>query len=227
VATPFGTDGGPGALEDTAAFFLATSPDQAALILERRRAGYLLLVDPITHAAESAAYAPPGAKTPVVASWDRIRGPRLSVSPEVDDLVAVRIYFDNGLSSRGLPTLANYRLVYEGSPGGSRQVRLFEIVPGATVLVRGATVGATVRAASEIRTGQGRETRWYASTNADAQGSASLVVPFSTGQNGTVVASPYRVTCGDTETVVAVSSQEVEQGSSVDVPCGTTRRETP
>lgn len=193
VATPFGTDGGEGAMETTAAFFLATSPGEAERILESRRAGYLMMTDPLTHAAFSAAFAPPDAVAPVRSEVDRIRGPKLAVTPEVDDLVAVRVYYDNGMSSRGLPSLHRYRLVYEGSPEVARQVRLFEIVPGDPIEIRGARPGASVSVAVGLRTNRGRAATWRTSAIADGEGRATVLVPFSTGSNGEVVAGSYAV----------------------------------
>lgn len=223
VATPFGTDGGEGAMADTAAFFLTRSPDEARRILEERRAGHLLLADPLTHAAESSAWAPAGPGSPVVVEWHPIHGPRMSVTPEVDDLVAVRVYYDSGLSSRGLPTLGRYRLIYEGSPAVARQVRLFEIVPGADLTVHGASPGAEIRASVAVRTNRGRDAIWFASAAAAADGTAMLRVPFSTGANGAVEAGPYRVGCGQAQVDVAVPSTAVESGESVDVDCSGAR----
>lgn len=143
----------------------------------------------------------------------------MSVTPEVDDLVAVRVYYDCGLSSRGLPTLTDYRLIYEGSPAAPRQVRLFEIVPGARLLVRGAEPGAVVRAAVGIRTNRGRSPTWHVSAEADDEGSARLSVPFSTGENGAVLGGQYRVTCGGTQAIVTVPSRAVERGETVEAIC--------
>ena len=219
VATPFGTDGGDGAMEDMAAFFLTRSPAEARRILEERRAGYLLIVDPLTHAAESAAWSPGGLRSPVTVDWDAIHGPKMAVTPEVDDLVAVRVYYDNGLSSRGLPTLGNYRLVYEGPPAQTRQVRLFEFVPGAALTVSGAEPGAEVRAGVGVRTNRGREAGWHVTAVAAPDGTAVLRVPFSTGENGTTVAGPYEVSCGQVRTTVAVPAAAIETGGRVVADC--------
>jgi len=220
VATPFGSDGGAGAIEDAAAFFLSTSPSEAADLLDRRRAGYLLLVDPVTHAAASEGWAPAGRPPPVRIDWQRIGGPRIEVTPEVDDLVAVRIYFDSGLSSRGAPTLTRYRFVYEGAAGAGRQVRLFEIVPGAELVVSGAPPGDVVRAQTQLLTNRGRSAPWYVDARADDAGSARLRVPFSTGENGVVTAAPFEVTCAGTQTDIVVPARAVEAGTPIDVACG-------
>ena len=112
VATPFGIDGGPGAMEDTAAFFTTKSPEEAESILAARRARYLLMTDPLTEAAELAALAPLGRRTPPwCGDWTGSRGPSLDIAPDADDLVAARIHSDNGLSPRGLPSLGQYRLI--------------------------------------------------------------------------------------------------------------------
>jgi len=223
IATPFGTDGGKGALEDAAAFFLSTSPEAAERILDRRRAGYVLLVDPVTHAAAFEEYVPAGREPPIRIEWHPVDGPRMLVRPEVDDLVAVRVYFDSGLSARGLPTLSHYRLVYEGAPEAGRQVRLFQVVPGAEVVVSGIDPGSAVRLRTQLSTNRGRVAQWYSDARADASGAALLRVPFSTGANGVVTASPYRVTCAGSQSEVTVPPGAVEAGTRVDVACGATR----
>jgi dolichyl-phosphooligosaccharide-protein glycotransferase len=219
VATPFGSDGGEGAIEDAAAFFLTRSPAEASRILSQRHARHLLTVDPVTQAAESAPYAPSGHPSPVSVSWHPIRGPHLSVTPEVDDLVAVRIHYDNGLSAHGLPTLDRYRLLYEGRAIGPQQVRLFEIVPAAELRISGAAPDATIRVTVSLRTNQDRGTSWYASSPADDQGRASIRVPFSSGANGAVLAGSFSVDCGGPSVVVAVPAAAVEGGQRVAVAC--------
>lgn len=217
VATPFGSDGGTGALADAADFFLATVPASAERVLERRRVSYVLMTDPLTQAAESVGLSPGAASSPVTIEWHWLRGPRVVVTPAVDDLVAARLYFDNGLSSRRLATLDRYRLVYEGPPTAPRQVRLFEFVPGASLLVEAAPPGTLVRVETSLHTNRGRRAPWRAVALTDEQGRAVLRVPYATGMNGVVMAAPYVVTGEGAAVRVDVAPAAVAGGQRVRV----------
>ncbi len=202
-------------MEDTAAFFTTRSPEEAEAILASRRARYLLLTDPLTEAAELVPLAPPGAPPPVIRRSDWLRGASLDIAPDADDLVAARIYYDNGLSPRGLPSLGRYRLIYEGAPLGARQVRLFEFVPGANLVAVGVPAGQSVRATTALRTNGGRTMAWWASGVADATGRVHLRVPFSTGVNGSVVAGSYSIQSGRLQAIANVPAAAVERGESL------------
>jgi hypothetical protein len=98
-------------------------------------------------------------------------------------------------------------------------VRLFEVVPGAELAIRGSAPGAEVVAAVELRTNRGREATWRATATSAADGTAMVRVPFSTGENGAVVVGRYRILCGETETTVSVPALAVENGGRVDADC--------
>jgi asparagine N-glycosylation enzyme membrane subunit Stt3 len=218
IASPFGTEGGEGALEDAASFFLAEDPAEAAALLARRGVRFVVLDDPANAVLEAVAVAG-SPRPPVVKVGDAQGGSSIHCEPWYDRLVAARLYFSTGQSTLQDPVaLGGFRLVSDaGDP--SAPVRVFEVVPGAAVAVRGARPGARVEARTEITTALGAF-RWTARATADLLGRAELRLPFSTGRNGQVLASPYAVADGATTVLLRLGEDEVRRGSPVEIALG-------
>ncbi len=220
LVNPFGTALGEFAMRDSAAFFLAPSPEAAAEVLKRREIGFLLLDNPITEAYYAAAFAPPEALRPVQVRRKYPYGHEVSTDPEFWELVVSRLYFFDGLQMEkgNGEALGNYRLVYESESsetwrGLTRQrYKIFEVVDGASVQISTRSM-ARVVAELVLRTNRGRIVKWESRTEADAEGRATLVLPYATGLNGAVLASRYRMSSGSNTIEIALDREQVEGGS--------------
>jgi hypothetical protein len=128
--------------------------------------------------------------------------------------------------------LRHFRLVTEG-PAGGRPLgdlfgfprpadvvpyKLFEIVPGAVLEVRGAP-GAPVLASVEVRTPTGRRFEYEAQASVADDGVARLRVPYATAASATPTRAlgPWRVAVDGAEFAVDVSEADVLEGRSVPV----------
>ncbi len=213
LVSPFGTDVGPAAMQDWAAFWFAPSPEAAEEVLARRRIGLLLLENPGSASFDMHAFAPPG--TPV--AIDTPPGPGKAFRPtEVYwSLVPVRLYFGDSD-----PSLAGFRLLYEGGGAFSRRLdetslKIFGVVPGAWLEVDRAAAGALVRASVLLRTNQGRQFVWMTQTRADTAGRAMLRLPYATGANGEVEAGRWSIDDGRGRTLISIAEEEVLRGATV------------
>jgi dolichyl-diphosphooligosaccharide--protein glycosyltransferase len=224
VANPFGTDLGPGAMEDSAAFFLARNPRSAEAIVERRRIGFVLLANPLTESYFSLSFAPPDTLPAVAVARDWLRGFRVEVKEDFWTLVVSRLYFFDGMARFGIvePPLASYRLIYE-SPTKQTWMglttstfKIFAVVPGALLAVKTEPF-RTVAATARLMTNQGRLVNYRAAARADASGFAKIRLPYATGANGTVKAFPYAVTDGITQRSLSVSNAQVTGNLVVEV----------
>lgn len=224
VVTPFGTDGGAGAMEDSAAFFLARDPAAAEAVLERRRVGFVLLFNVIGEVQTLHGVAAPGLPEP--ASLVRsLGGASFELTESFLALPISRLYFHDGSAGRrdALPGLGAYRLLFETAstrPANwvdEKQAKLFSVVPGATVRVGNAKPGGKVVVLVPVSTNTGRQFVWATSALADADGRAVLRVPYATGANGRVQAARYAVGDGERAVEVAVSEEAVTTGGSVAV----------
>lgn len=129
-----------------------------------------------------------------------------------------RLYYEDGLGGRdtlGHDTvgLQHYRMVYMTS--GTDPVKVFEYVKGATITGT-ASPGATVKARLNVTFGDGAHT-YYAATTAGADGSYSLVVPYPTSATvGTAITQPaYILTSGTSSAEVQVPASAVDNGETV------------
>jgi hypothetical protein len=133
----------------------------------------------------------------------------------------------------GRRRLGHFRLVTEG-PAGGRPLgdlfgfprpadvvpyKLFEIVPGALLEVRGAA-GAPVLASVEVRTPTDRRFEYEAQGSVAGDGVARLRVPYATAESTTPTRAlgPWRVQVDGAEFAVDVSEADVLEGRSVPVP---------
>jgi asparagine N-glycosylation enzyme membrane subunit Stt3 len=168
---------------------------------------------------------------------ERLRGRYLVTTSEEDPLsVAGQLHDHDGLAVGSRPALARFRLVSESSPGGRglgeifrparRNViayKLFEVVPGARVLVE-ALPGQAVQASLEIRSNQGRFFRYRARGVADEEGHARLVLPYATEPSPLPVSPPrtealgaYRLEVAGRTRALRVSEQAVTSGEELRV----------
>ena len=178
VATPFGTDIDPSSLADEASFHLESDPDAAEELLRRRAIGWVLVQNPARPVATLRPFAP-GKPEMAIEERSADGGTRYAFHPEFFDLVGSRLWFFDGNSrSGGVPGLGGFRLLAESQTpnhvlGFRPQAhKLFQVVPGARLTVRGLDPGAGVVAAVPVRTNVGREFVWETRAAADASGTA-------------------------------------------------------
>lgn len=216
VASPFGSDIGRGAMADTAAFFLEEDPVAARALMERRGVRWIVIDDLPSTVLEAVAFAG-SPNPPVTRVDDRARGAYIHCERSFDRLVAARLYYETGSASAMNPVaLGDYRLVGEVGPrGGPATARLFEVVKGALVRLRGSRPGRPVVATATITTTLGQFS-WRATAQSDALGVASMRLPFATGRNGTVLASAYVVSDGFDTSALAATDEQVLTGAHLE-----------
>jgi asparagine N-glycosylation enzyme membrane subunit Stt3 len=221
VVSPFGTEGGGGAMQFAAQVNLSRDPGDAERLLLGRRIGYVVVGDPLRHALVDQGFAPAGTPAMVRRACSVTEGATLEVDDEYASRLAPRLYYFDGLSRAGeLGGPADgFRLVYE-TPGAEERLKIFEIVSGARLTVTGARPSGPVFVAARVRTNQGRELVWNVAARADRSGSAHVRLPYATGHNGAVEATVWSVSDGASTTDVATSESDVLQGRSVDVRLG-------
>jgi asparagine N-glycosylation enzyme membrane subunit Stt3 len=227
VSSPFGVEGGPGALEADAAFHFAADQGEAEAILARRRVGLVALTRPIDEVISLLDLAPPG-RAPVAALVSEGLGhQRVIIDPTFNDLVAMRLWLWDGMSGGldgrlvedGRPALDAFRLVGESSTPSLWQAvstplyKLFQPVAGLRLTVR-TTPGARVEARVALTTAGGRREGWRTSALAGADGRALLRLPYATGQNGEVQAGAWLLSDGQAEAELPVLERDVLGGAT-------------
>lgn len=225
VVTPFGTDGGVGAMEDSAAFFLAADPAAAEAVLQRRRVGFVLAFNLVGEVQTLHGISPQGIPEPAALVESIGLGATYQLSEAFLALPVVRLYFNDGSGGRkdGVPGLGAYRLLYEtpstqpASWIDEKQAKLFAVVPGATLAVVGARPESRVVAVVPVLTNTGRRFAWGTFAISDAAGRVEVRVPYATGTNGRVEADRYAVGDGERSVEVAVSEEAVTTGGTVAV----------
>lgn len=219
VVTPFGTDGGAGAMEAAAAFYLAPSAAAAERALEHRRIGFVLVSNPASDVRLLSAFAAePGAGS---ADPGVPRGERLATPDAYWQLPVSRLHFRDGSGSPqvGLPALGRYRLLFETPPARPREspLKLFGFVPGAVVVIDHARPQGLVTAETQILTNAGRAFRWATTGHADGGGQARLRIPYATGYNGATRTGALAVTDGVGVAEVTVTEAQVVDGLTLAV----------
>lgn len=96
--------------------------------------------------------------------------------------------------------------------------KLFERVRGAELRMAGAPPGQRVSARVELTTPLGRKVALVVEAVAGADGRATLRLPYATGANGGVQASPRRVEAGRATRLLAVPETVVRDGRPADLP---------
>ncbi|HSN92752.1 MAG TPA: hypothetical protein VLS93_16085, partial [Anaeromyxobacteraceae bacterium] len=223
VSTPFGTDIDPRSLEDQAAFFTAADPEAAAALLRARRVGFLLLHNPVREIATMSRFAP-GAPEWAIEERGLATGSRYAMRPEMFDLVVSRLFFFDGGSRSGEPrALGAYRLLAESPSQVSvlgltaQAYKLFGVVEGARLSVRGARPGTAVAASLPVATAAGRRFLWATGAAADWNGAATLRIPYASGPNGASLAGPVTVGDGARSRLVTLEERQVVEGLEVPV----------
>ncbi len=235
LVSPFGTDGGEGAMEDAAAFYLTPQADAGEALLKRRGIGFLLLNHPASDYWMFAGFVPKDTPKPVRFVERRggvdIFDPTEALAP----LPVSRLYFLDGTEAPDtrLPALGGYRLLFEtpstrpGSWVQEAQFKLFGVVPGATVAVRNARPQARVVGQVWVLTNAGRPFVWSTSGQSDAAGAVTLHIPYATGLNGQIRALPCRVSDGERAAEAVLTEAAVTTGETIDVDLRETRPAAP
>ncbi len=231
VSSPFGIDGGPGAIEVDAAWHRATDQAAAEAILAERRVGLVVVFEPLDEMVSLKDFAPPGAMEVFRPGPDHWRLDEVQVLPPFRMVVPVRLWLwdgmwgeaDGQLAMLRPPAVDAFRLVAESSSitiwskVGVAMFKVFQPVPGAQVTVRGTAPGGFVEASTHVRTNRGRSFEWTTRATADAAGVARFRLPYATGLNGAVEASPWRLFDRRRATGLSVAERSVLRGEPLEV----------
>ncbi|HET9553571.1 MAG TPA: hypothetical protein VFP50_11440 [Anaeromyxobacteraceae bacterium] len=224
VGSPFGTEGGEGALEDEAAFLFARSEADAEAVLSRRRIGVVALGGLPFYVASMRTLAPAGAPPAFEEERSIGDGRTLKLLSGYYDLVPSALYYGDGVARdpTSTPALGGFRLLYESratsaDPLHDERFKLFGVVEGARVQVSGLEANGVVSALVELETNQGRRVAWRTRGVADAAGRASLRVPYATGLNGAVRAGALLLESGSHEGAAAIDERAVLEGGVISV----------
>jgi AglB-like glycosylation protein len=234
VSSPFGVEGGEGALQVDAAWHRATDQATAEAVLAARRVGLVLVFEPLDEVVSLEAFAPPESLRVFDLGPDPDRLDNVQVLAPFRMLTVVRLWLWDGMwgeadgrpMQTGLAAIDGFRLVGETvtlsiwNSVGVPMFKLFQPVPGGRVSVRGARPGASVEASTRLRTNRGRVVEWSTRATADAAGVARFRLPYATGRNGAVEAAPWRFSDGQTATGVALGEQAVLLGQQLEVTLG-------
>jgi hypothetical protein len=153
----------------------------------------------------------------------RIADGKVEFLPGVEDVVTARLFFADGGSTRGAPALGGFRLVHETrgidlvDPLRDTRVKLFEVVHGARLAVRGVAPGGRVVARAAVATAAGRTFGYETWGVAGSDGTVDLRVPYATGENGTSRAGEYEVASDGATARAQVPEAAVRSGSVIAV----------
>lgn len=230
IATPFGTEARephpadpahPSAMEDAAAFFFSATPEAAEAVLARRRAGFVVLRSPKNELVSELGFAPPGTQPVADVAFDWLEGPTPRPREGFLRMVPSRLYYFDGMSAPApgagqAAALGGFRLLYESLYGESipgfpraQLYKVFGVVPGAPVALRGGTPGSIVIARTRVETNQHRVFEWSTWVRLDEFGRAALRLPYATGRNGLVTAGPYTLTDGTHQGTLTLDERDV------------------
>lgn len=158
-----------------------------------------------------------------------LRGRYVVTLPDANPgTVVARLHHEEGSHAGALPALQHFRLITEApaagrsigeifrrQPPGSVPYRLFEIVKGARLEVRGAP-GSDVVATVSLLTPTGRKRQYRNAARVDDDGWARLVLPYSTeATQPTRARGPYRVRVAGVDHALRVSEAQVVEGEQV------------
>jgi hypothetical protein len=215
LATPFGIDAGRSSMEDLARFFTESDPTAAERLLDRRGVQFVLLDDPWEKSVLILGHG-------VRAGTEGFVSGRANVLSRPGDLVIVRLIGARGSATGGAvprPALDAFRIVDE-VPSERGPARLFEVVPGVELAVRGARAGARVTAAVTLQAPSGELSEWWTYAPADGKGNARLRLPFATGRNGRYAASAWTVTDGSRRRSLETADEQVLAGARSELDLG-------
>lgn len=221
IASPFGTEGGAGVLEDTARFWFATEQGAAEAVLERRHAGLVLLAQPVTEAIGLHPFALPGTPAAVVRVNGGSHGGPVRDAESFWRIVPNRLFFGDGLPTPSSPALDAFRLLWETpttspeNPALEERWMLYERVPGARVRITGAA--GPVRASIQLETSAGRRLVWRTGAAPGAPGVVTLRLPYASGDNAGTRASEWTVTDGVVSASLVLHEADVREGNAVEL----------
>jgi len=210
IASPFGTEGGAMAMEDVTAFYTESDPEAAERLLRRRGVQYVLVKDPVKHVAMMLGHG-------VLSGAAGVKAGSNVALAHVRDLVVMRLFEAAGTASveAERPALEAFRFVDEEGDPDTSPVRLFEVVPGATVRIRGGAAGGRVTAMLGLMTPNGAEGEWRTVRRLDERGEASARLPYATGRNGRIVAGEYRLSDGQRSARLSLTEHQVVGGAEL------------
>lgn len=209
VATMYGSEA-PG-LRDSSAFYTAEIEEEANKILERNGARYVVCME-MPGSIETFAKIV-GRGTGEFFRYVDVpgRGAVGQPMPGYYRLLFMKLLLADGIDLHAGGTLfrgaaLRYRLVYEsagrldiiGAPMEIKRLKIFEHLPGASVVVR-TSPGQRVEARATVITNRGRSLPFSRAATADAEGRAVLVLPYSarTLPDGVGLVGPYTISAGD------------------------------
>ena len=219
LMTPFGSEGGAGALEDGLGWFVARRESEAAELERRRRVRWIVLPDPLPEVALGVAVLRTD-PAPARLVRDVREGAGIELAPGIDEVVSVRLFYSDGTRTRAAGALSRYRLVDEVADGPRVLAKLFEVVPGARLTVTGAAPNAPVVVEVTGVVNGLRAFRYDSAAAADPRGEAELVLPYASGRSGGLEVRAVRVTSASASALVDVPEAAVARGESVRVPLG-------
>lgn len=220
-ATPFGTEAGAEALPDWSRFLFATREQDAVEPLVARRVSHVLLANPSHELVGLRGFAPAGAPTPLLVERSVWRGETVTATGAFEGLVASRLYFADGSAGDWGVALERFRLVFEGEstrpahPINEERIQIWELVPGATIAVRGAPPGTLAAASVDVVTAARRRFRWTSLRLVAADGRAVFRVPYATGPNGRSIASACEVRAGGLRAARTIGAADVLGGAEL------------
>ncbi len=228
LVSPFGTEGGDDAMEDSATFFLSVDATAAYDVLDRRRVGILVLGDPGPEVCFAAELLPP--VSPVCTLERTVtRGVLAQFAPRVHQTVPARLWEADGSGTSSEPALDRFRLLDETQPvrlldddtgpalpAARPLFKTFGIVRGAVIRTHGGRPSTPLFAVVKLRTASGREFDWTTHAIVSPAGTAELRVPYATGMNGRVWASELVIGTYESEIGhVVIREQDVLEGESL------------
>jgi len=201
--------------EDSAKFYLSESEDAATAILDARRAKFVFIdYDTVFGGLDSLAKWANLSLSRYVKLDESESMPKAELLPPVFNTTMARLYLSDGVGTD------HFRLVYESAPAlGSRaDVKIFEYVPGAMIVVR-ASPDQRVVAMLNMTSNQGRSFT-YANRGQIRDGEFAITVPYSTEPRyATHAIEPYTIFCGNSKGVktqkINVSEEDILEGKEI------------
>jgi dolichyl-diphosphooligosaccharide--protein glycosyltransferase len=227
IATNYGTE--TYGMEEAARFFLASDEEELRKVLERNQVRYVI-VDKVLGDLPMYAKLIGYNGRFFEEQWNpRIGKTEYIPSPEVFSLISSRLFFADGSFAeaagiRFLP-VEGLRLVYEsaspasvgGFPWEIKRMKVFQVVQGATVKVRGVP-GTEVILTQPIETNQGRVFTYNNGKVFDKSGLATFKVlyprkngPFSTGATGQPLISSH-----GQKHIITVRDEDISAGHIIE-----------
>ncbi|NMC10305.1 MAG: oligosaccharyl transferase, archaeosortase A system-associated [Methanothrix sp.] len=204
--------------EDSAKFYLSESEDAATAILDSRRARFVLIdYDTVFGSLDSLAKWANMSVSRYVKLDESESTPKATLLPPMFNTTMARLYLSDGVGTD------HFRLVYEsaqalGSNPSRADVKIFEYVPGALIMVR-ASPDQRVVAMLNMTSNQGRSFT-YANRGQIKDGEFAIRVPYSTEpMHATHAIEPYTIFCGNSEGVktqkINVSEKDILEGKKI------------